>query len=44
MISQLAGKFNIDSSLGGKILDVSTDTLHDGLSTEAMSGNIGGIL
>lgn len=44
LISQLGAKFNVDSSLGGKILDVSSDTLQKGFTNEVTSGNLDGIL
>jgi hypothetical protein len=44
LLSQLGSKFNIDKSVGSKILDVSGDTLKSGLGKEVLSGNFDGIL
>ena len=44
LLSQLSGKFNIDSAQGSKVLGVATDSLKGDLLQEVTSGNISGIL
>lgn len=44
LLSQLAGKFNLDANKGGEVLDVTTDCLQNDLLSEVTSGNLSGIL
>jgi len=44
LISQLGSKFNLNSTQGNKVVDVTTDVLKKGITKEVTSGNFDGIL
>jgi hypothetical protein len=44
LLSQLAGKFNLDADKGTEVLNTTTDSLQSDLLGEVTSGNFSGIL
>ena len=44
LLSQLAGKFNLDSEKSGEVLNVATESVQNDLLAEVTSGNLSGIL
>jgi len=44
LMSQLGSKFNLNSTQGNKVVDVTTDVLKKGITKEVTSGNFDGIL